>query len=81
MDDFMHDLCRLVKPGNRVNVFEEGYFCSNCDSKLDDDEAWWHYCPHCLVNYDCCEEVNEPCDICGQKLAKLVLEKYRSLRK
>jgi len=79
MELAMPELCKLVKPGHKVEVYQEGYFCSNCNSKLNEEEAWWHYCPNCLVNYDCCEEENEPCEVCGSEVEKLVLETHKKL--
>ncbi len=75
----MPELCRLVKPGNHVELLQDGYFCSNCHSKLNEEEAWWNYCNYCLVNFDCCEKEDEPCDICGEKVAELVLETYKNI--
>ncbi|RLE39590.1 hypothetical protein DRJ17_00130 [Candidatus Woesearchaeota archaeon] len=75
----MSELCRLVKPGHNVEVFQEGYFCSNCNYKLNNEETWWHYCPNCLVIFDCCEEENEPCEICGSEVERLVLESYKKI--
>ncbi len=74
----MPELCRLIKPGYRVEVYQEGYFCSNCGNRLNDEQAGWNYCPYCLVNYDCCEEENEPCEVCGPEIEKMVLKLYKN---
>ncbi len=75
----MPELCRLVKPGNEVQAREDGYFCSNCHSQLNEEEAWWHYCAHCLVNFNCCEEDKEPCVVCGERASELVRKTYRKV--
>ncbi len=81
MDWYMPELCKLVKPGNKVLVFEEGYFCSKCDFQLNDEEAWWHYCSSCAANFDCCEEDNEPCEACGPRVEELVLKAYAKIQR
>ena len=70
------ELCEIVKPGNEVQTFEEGYFCSNCHSQLSEEESGWHYCACCMVNFDCCEKREEPCVVCGERAAELVRETY-----
>ena len=78
-DLHISELCGIVKPGNEVKTFEEGYFCSHCHSQLNEEEAWWHYCAVCLVPFNCCEEDNEPCEVCGERADKLVRETYRRI--
>ena len=79
MDYHINEICELVKPGNKVLVFQEGYSCSNCKSQLNEEEASWHYCNYCLINFDCCEEMDEPCETCGPKVEELVLKTYKTL--
>jgi len=73
------ELCGMVKPGNEVQAFEDGYFCSKCHSQLTEEEAWWHYCAVCLVPFNCCEEAEEPCTVCGERADKPVRETYRKI--
>jgi len=88
LDDFIeyiinyrpHEACRLVKPGNFVEIYEEGFFCSNCSSRLTDEEAGWHYCNHCLAIFDCCDRFDEPCEVCSEEIAKLILTLYTQKR-
>ncbi|MFH1211367.1 MAG: hypothetical protein V1659_00380 [Candidatus Woesearchaeota archaeon] len=75
LDLFAHSYAWLAKPDHYAIVTESGYFCSQCNAQLTEEQAGWVYCASCTTPLACCDD-DELCDRCRPEVYRLVDEAY-----